>query len=128
LSGPLAAPTRTLDVAALTGWLTLRAAELQTRRLELLQVDSRQDVIGRPVRADFPAMRPKLGGGIVETEPAQVPLPGSRGLQLLQQDVPTAAAVPSPKPRPAQLPAPPPAAPHTAGPALPAPLNLLLRP
>src|SRR5208282_3902126 len=37
LKGPLAAPKRTLDISALTNWLTLRAAELQTRRLESIE-------------------------------------------------------------------------------------------
>src|SRR4029077_1100825 len=31
LKGPLAAPTRSIDVSALTGWLTLRAIENQTK-------------------------------------------------------------------------------------------------
>ncbi|MGB7576578.1 MAG: AsmA family protein [Pseudolabrys sp.] len=37
LKGPLAAPTRTIDVTALTGWLTLRAVENQTKRLRAIE-------------------------------------------------------------------------------------------
>ena len=33
LKGPLAAPTRSIDVSALTGWLTLRAVENQAKKL-----------------------------------------------------------------------------------------------
>jgi uncharacterized protein involved in outer membrane biogenesis len=37
LKGPLTAPERTLDVSALTGWLTLRAIEKQTRQLRAIE-------------------------------------------------------------------------------------------
>ena len=37
LKGPLTAPTRTIDVTALTGWLTLRAVENQTKRLRAIE-------------------------------------------------------------------------------------------
>jgi uncharacterized protein involved in outer membrane biogenesis len=127
LNGPLATPVRTLDVAALTGWLTLRAAELQTRRLESLEANGRQETIGRAVRPDFPVVRAAPGGGLVEADIANAPAAtlGGRGSDVLQPDgleKPGAAAVPPPnKPRPALLPAPP----HTAGPAVSAPLNLL---
>lgn len=120
LKGPLAAPARTLDVAALSGWLTLRAAELQTRRLESLEANGRQDVIGRAARPDAPVVRMMAGSEIVEVG---APAPTLR-LELLQPDLPavtgsTAANKPRPTPQ-AQ-----PAAPRAAGPALPAPLNLL---
>src|SRR5580692_72815 len=127
LKGPLAAPARTLDVSALTGWLSLRAAELQTRRLESIEANGRQDVIGRAVRPDFPAVRTVPSGGIVEFAGlANASPPGARGLDLLQTEAPAAAVTGSTtanKPRPAPQPAPP-AAPQTAGP----PLDLLFRP
>jgi large subunit ribosomal protein L24 len=37
LSGPIAEPQRSVDVAALTGWLTLRAVELQTQKVKALE-------------------------------------------------------------------------------------------
>jgi hypothetical protein len=127
LKGPLAAPARTLDVSALTGWLALRAAELQTRRLESIEANGRQDVIGRAVRPDFPVVRTVPPGGIVEFAGlANASPPGARGLDLLQTEAPAAAVTGSTmtnKPRPAPQPAPP-AAPQTAGP----PLDLLFRP
>jgi large subunit ribosomal protein L24 len=129
LKGPLAAPARSLDVSALTGWLALRAAELQSRRLESIEANGRQDVIGRAVRPDFPVVRPVPAGGIVESAilaSASAPPPGVRGLDLLQTEAPAAGATgsttankPRPTPQPAQ-----PAAPQTAGP----PLDLLFHP
>ena len=127
LKGPLAAPARTLDVSALTGWLSLRAAELQTRRLELIEANGRQDVIGRAIRPDFPVIRKVPAGGIVEFAGlASASPPGMRGLDLLQTEAPAAAVTGSTtanKPRPAPQPTQP-AAPQTAGP----PLDLLFRP
>ena len=127
LKGPLAAPARSLDVSALTGWLALRAAELQTRRLESIEANARQDVIGRAARPDFPVVRTVPAGGIVEfAGVANTSLGGTRGLDLLQTEAPAAAvtgATTANKPRPAPQPAPP-AAPQTAGP----PLDLLFRP
>ncbi len=126
LNGPLATPVRTLDVAALTGWLTLRAAELQTRRLESLEANGRQETIGRAVRPDFPVVRAAPGGGLVEADIANAPAAtlGGRGSDVLQPDVPApgaAVAPPPSKPRAVPLAVPP----HTAGPAVSAPLNLL---
>jgi uncharacterized protein involved in outer membrane biogenesis len=37
LKGPLASPSRSVDVSALTGWLTLRSVENQTKRLHAIE-------------------------------------------------------------------------------------------
>jgi large subunit ribosomal protein L24 len=37
LKGPMSAPTRSIDVSALTGWLTLRAIDNQARQLRAIQ-------------------------------------------------------------------------------------------
>lgn len=37
LKGPVASPARSIDVAALTGWLALRAVEQQSKRLEAIE-------------------------------------------------------------------------------------------
>jgi large subunit ribosomal protein L24 len=42
LKGPLAAPTRSIDVSALTGWLTLRAVENQANQLREIENARRQ--------------------------------------------------------------------------------------
>jgi hypothetical protein len=127
LKGPLAAPARSLDVSALTGWLSLRAAELQTRRLESIEANGRQDVIGRAVRPDFAVVRTVPAGRIIEFAGlASASPPGARGLDLLQTEAPPAATAGSAitnKPRPVPQPTAP-AAPQTAGP----PLDLLFRP
>jgi hypothetical protein len=42
LKGPITAPQRTLDVSSLASWLTLRAVERQTRRLEVIEASRRE--------------------------------------------------------------------------------------
>jgi hypothetical protein len=134
LKGPLATPARSLDISALTGWLTVRAAELQTRRLESIEANGRKDVIGPAMRADFPVVRRAPGGGLIEDGAlaSAVQALSARGSELLQPELPAnpvAGSAAQNKPRSVPQPsAPPPAAPHTAGPALPSPLNLLFRP
>jgi uncharacterized protein involved in outer membrane biogenesis len=133
LKGPLAAPVRSLDMAALNGWLTQRASELLNRQLELLEVSGRAEVQGRAVRPDFPTIRPVPAGTMVEVG-LPPPIPSARGSDMLQPDLPAtgvpaagaAGAMPTPKPRPPVASQPPAAiAPHAGGPAASAPLNLL---
>jgi large subunit ribosomal protein L24 len=52
LSGPLASPKRTVDVSALTAWLTLRAVEQQSKHLEAMEAKRRLPVAAWP--ADDP--------------------------------------------------------------------------
>jgi hypothetical protein len=90
--GPLAAPSRTLDVSALSGWLAMRAAELQTRRLESLETNTRNDVLGRANRPQFPVLRPQPNGlgvesGLQLSKPAQT----AQRLDLLRPILPAAA-------------------------------------
>jgi large subunit ribosomal protein L24 len=126
LKGPLAAPARTIDVSALTGWLALRAAELQTRRLELIEVDRRRDVFGRAVHPDFTRLRGVPRGALSESGiqvGAVVPVAGVPKLDLLQHPPPVAAdSIGQIKER---IPLPTPAPPRTAGPDRQAPLDLL---
>ncbi|HSP50480.1 MAG TPA: AsmA family protein [Pseudolabrys sp.] len=42
LKGPVASPTRSIDVSALTGWLTLRVIEKQSRQLREIEKAQRQ--------------------------------------------------------------------------------------
>jgi large subunit ribosomal protein L24 len=51
LKGPLTEPKRSVDVSALTGWLTLRAAENQARQIREMENAQRQ---GQP-----PVPKPK---------------------------------------------------------------------
>jgi large subunit ribosomal protein L24 len=86
LKGALAAPQRTLDISALTGWLTLRSAELQTRRIQSIEADRRDSVLGPVVRPQPPAVHEISRGTMVETTlPANVPPPpGTHVLERLQ--------------------------------------------
>ena len=131
LKGPLASPEATLDTAAMTGWLTLRAAELQSRRLESLEANRRADVIGPARRPEPPVVRMPPTGSLVESDiSASVPVASStRGIDRLQPQTPPAIpplpASPPPAPPAATPPAP---APHTAGPDKRSPLDLLFHP
>jgi len=69
VKGPLAAPERTLDVSELVSWLTLRAAELQTRRLESIEANTRGEVAGPAMRPPSPAVRFVSPGTAVESAP-----------------------------------------------------------
>ncbi len=64
LRGPAAAPQRTVDVAALTGWLALRSVEEQTRRIEAIER-------GRP--ADPPKSEEKEKRSAVPEPPVALP-------------------------------------------------------
>jgi uncharacterized protein involved in outer membrane biogenesis len=67
VKGPLAAPERTLDLAALMGWLTLRTTEQQTRRLESIEANRRNDDVGSVMRPASPAIRFIPAGVALET-------------------------------------------------------------
>jgi large subunit ribosomal protein L24 len=103
LKGPLTAPKRTVDVAAVTGWLTLRAVERQSKRLESLQ--SERDAI-------------------VGTTPPATTRPAEPTVQPAPPIAPGDAAEPSrpspPPPRRALAPA----APVESAPALPPPIEI----
>jgi large subunit ribosomal protein L24 len=46
LRGPAAAPKRSVDVAALSGWLMLRSIERQAKQLEAIEAERRGEAIG----------------------------------------------------------------------------------
>jgi uncharacterized protein involved in outer membrane biogenesis len=57
LNGPLAAPTRSIDASALTGWLTLRAVENQTKKLRAIEsVPPQPQDRGMPKTKHAPAL------------------------------------------------------------------------
>jgi uncharacterized protein involved in outer membrane biogenesis len=68
LKGPLAAPERSIDVSALTGWLTLRAIENQTKQLRAIE--------RAPPPAPPPLPRPK--SEMAPVKPAPAPLSRQR--------------------------------------------------
>ncbi len=122
IKGPLAAPERKLDTSTFISWLTLRAIEQQTRRLESLEANRRQDVLGPAMRPLPPSVRIIPQGTSLEinnhANVAAAPTPGASALDRLRPEAPAAAAtLPAVAPPAAKPPAPQPAA-H-------APLNLL---
>jgi large subunit ribosomal protein L24 len=109
VTGPFAAQKRTLDVTELVNWLTLRAAEFQTRRLESIEANRRSDVLGAALRPPSPPIRFISPGTAAESASStgDGTLPGSRGFERLR---------PEPPPPPAPIdPDRAPAAPPTAG-------------
>jgi large subunit ribosomal protein L24 len=48
LQGPVAAPSRTVDVSALAGWLTLRSVENQTRQLRAIESQAPKPAVQSP--------------------------------------------------------------------------------
>jgi hypothetical protein len=100
LHGPIDAPVKTLDVSALTGWLTLRAIDAQAKKLDAIESAARPE--------------PQLDPG--EASPAP---PASQ--------FPPKQAVPA-KPKESSVVKKPPAAttrPLDQAPALPPPINIL---
>ena len=95
VKGPLAAPETKLDISALVSWLTLRATELQTRRLELIEANRREDVLGPVVRPASPSVRYIPPGTTLETtiqaNASAAPASGTRGLDRLRPEAPPAA-------------------------------------
>jgi uncharacterized protein involved in outer membrane biogenesis len=62
LKGPLTAPSRNVDVSALSGWLTLRAVENQTKRLRAIEnVPSQPQGRGLPKTKQAPALPAPIG-------------------------------------------------------------------
>jgi large subunit ribosomal protein L24 len=97
LKGQLAAPERKLDISALLGWLGLRAAEQQTRRLESLEANRRADVLGDLARPMPPAMRYIPQGTALEinnhANAAAAPPLGTNLFDRLRPEAPPPAAV-----------------------------------
>ncbi len=95
VKGSLAAPERRLDVSALVGWLTLRATEQQTRRLESIEANRRADVLGAALRPVPPLIRFIPQGTVMEiARQASIPpaVLGARGVErLYPHQVPPAA-------------------------------------
>jgi large subunit ribosomal protein L24 len=111
LKGPIDTPKRTIDVAALTSWLALRAVEQQSKKLDVLEG-----------RAPVPPPVPAAVNATTAPKPKSV-APAAEGLQPLPPPIdirpaPTPRAPRTPRPQqgaaatqgaPAQAQKPPPA-------------------
>jgi uncharacterized protein involved in outer membrane biogenesis len=97
IKGPLSAPQRTLDTAALTGWLTLSTAELQTRRIESIEANQHEAPSAQAPHVSPPDVAAPSPGTVVESAmpPNLLPAPGgaARGLERLHLP-PAAPATP----------------------------------
>ena len=89
IKGPFTAPQRTLDATALMNWLTLRAAELQSRRIQSIEASRYDGLMAPATHPDEPDVRVVSSGAIVESPvpPSLLaaPVPGARGVERLQQ-------------------------------------------
>lgn len=121
LKGSPDAPNRVIDVSALTGWLTLRAADQQARRLEAIEANRREAVLSPVVRPESPALRLAPEGRSIEMlMPATAPValsPTARGLDRLQPEVAPPTAPDEPRPEGGDQGA-------ERAPALPAPIDI----
>jgi large subunit ribosomal protein L24 len=84
LDGPLSAPRRSLDVSALTTWLTLRGAELQTRRIESIEAAQHEPVAEPGSHLGSPGGHLIEPGTVVELAipPNLLPAPGSQAREI----------------------------------------------
>jgi uncharacterized protein involved in outer membrane biogenesis len=89
LRGPVTSPLRTIDVSALTGWLTLRAVEHQAKRLK--EIEAAQPKLAPPApQVPAPALPEKRDSNVA---PVPKPFPATN-----RQDDKREAAPPLPPP------------------------------
>ena len=127
LKGPVAAPSRTLDVAAFTGWLTLRAVERQSKRLEVLESDRREAAVEPSPSATStvpPATLPVLPDPLVPPVEGGQSAPDPRADPAARPRVPPA----TPSSGAAKRATPPSGAPTEAAPPLPPPIEIRPQP
>ena len=100
VKGPMAAPERKLDASSLIGWLTLRATEQQTRRLELLEANRRPDVLGEAIHPPPPFVRIVPQGTVLEinnhASAGAASALGTNALDRLRPENPAAAVAAPP--------------------------------
>jgi large subunit ribosomal protein L24 len=115
LKGPLDAPKRTVDVAALASWLALRAVEQQSKKLDVLEG---REPAATPTRAVTPT-RPAINAN---TQPAPAAQPAAPEAAPEEPG----ASPPSVRTQPASAPKPKPAAPaaEQRAPPLPPPIDI----
>jgi large subunit ribosomal protein L24 len=124
LNGPLGAPSKTIDVSGLTGWLTLRAIDQQSKKLNAIeaapdvQPEARPEAKSETKSEAKPETRSKAEPEAKpETTPAVVQ-PKEPPKKKPAAQSPRAASVPQQQPR---------TTPAPSAPALPPPINILPR-
>jgi uncharacterized protein involved in outer membrane biogenesis len=93
LSGPLATPKRTVDVSALTAWLTLRAVERQSKQIEAMEAKRRAAITEeqRAPSAGVPAVPPMV---VVPSAAPPILAPSSPAAPTLAPPLPLAIDIP----------------------------------
>jgi large subunit ribosomal protein L24 len=122
LRGPLDAPAKSVDVSALTGWLTLRAVERQTKKLEAIESAPKPELKPELKPEPKPELKPEL-----EQKSEQQSQRGPALSPAAQPAAPAQILPPKPKETatPKRPPAVAPARRAEQAPALPAPINIL---
>jgi large subunit ribosomal protein L24 len=110
LNGPLGAPNKTIDVSGLTGWLTLRAIDQQSKKLDAIEAAPKDESAAAPVEPKI-EQKPET-----KSEPAAPSKPKEAEVKK-----PTAQPHAPQQPRAAANPSPP----RPAAPALPPPISIL---
>jgi large subunit ribosomal protein L24 len=105
LNGPLGAPGRTIDVSGLTGWLTLRAIDQQSKKLDAIEAAPKAETVapGQPKVEQKPETR----------NDSAIP---SKPKEAEARQPPAQSRPPSP-----------PLQPRASAPALPPPISILPR-
>jgi large subunit ribosomal protein L24 len=99
LKGPFEAPKRTIDVAALSSWLALRAVEQQSQKLELLEGRAPTAAVAPAPAAVQPAAVPNGTGEQPQGRPdAAAPATTAPAAQAESDVKPRPATRPKPKP------------------------------
>ena len=115
--------SRTVDVAALSSWLAVRAIDHETRRLDAIERGEPPPPAPAPVSlppaADAPPLLVPPDAGPSSEPPSQVPLPGRDPRRLVPK---AKAAIPRPPAAPAIVNAPGPATPTAVAPGPRAPV------
>jgi large subunit ribosomal protein L24 len=88
LSGPIADPKRTVDVSALTAWLTLRAVEQQSKQLEAMEAKR------RAAAREQPPEEPRTTSVTPQSVPSMVVSPAAAP-PILAPALPPAIEIPS---------------------------------
>ncbi|MGE3149698.1 MAG: AsmA family protein, partial [Pseudorhodoplanes sp.] len=107
LRGPVASPARTIDVAALAGWLALRTVEQQTKKLEEAERQAairareeaeqrRRDEAERAARLREEAARAREAAPAQPPAPASGPAPSDSGNAAARPERPPVPSVPPP--------------------------------
>ncbi|MGN6461939.1 MAG: AsmA family protein, partial [Pseudolabrys sp.] len=94
LRGPLGAATRTIDVSALSGWLTLRNVDIQAKKLEAIEA-AQQKPEAPPI-----APSPEIPA-LMKSEPTPAPPAASHSVAPSAPPLPPAQTI-APAPRPAE--------------------------